>query len=30
MLYPLGIDLILVAGRTIMGLPRSTRISGAA
>ena len=30
MLYPLGIDLILVAGRTMMGLPRSTRISGAA
>jgi alpha-D-ribose 1-methylphosphonate 5-triphosphate synthase subunit PhnH len=25
--YPLGVDLILVAGRSIMGLPRSTQVT---
>jgi alpha-D-ribose 1-methylphosphonate 5-triphosphate synthase subunit PhnH len=29
-LYPLGVDLLLVSARHIMGLPRSTRIDGVA
>ncbi len=29
-LYPLGVDLLLVSGTQIMGLPRSTRIDGVA